>query len=219
MGSNIVIVHSDKQTRSYLETICAVHHQVSSAGDIKSGIKLILQVKPAVVLVGLDSKKKEALQLMRYMKAYGSTIPVIVVVGRGAATLQMAAVKAGAKAFLELPVEQDRLDREVSKVLQAGVDLTDSLPPITDEEEQANLTELETRLNRRMKCPSGKNQVHLQSLIVGLRKTKPRISLKCPLRADFALRPNVYYEYIRDVCCNDPSACPAVQQFQARNSA
>ncbi len=33
------------------------------------------------------------------------------------------------------------------------------------------------------------------------------------------MQSQIYYEYIRDVCCNDPSACPAVQQFAAKNSA
>lgn len=219
MNSRIVVVHSDKTVRKYLEAMCSMHHEAVSAGDIKTGLKLILKIKPVLVVLGLDAKKKDALQLMRYMKQYGSLTPVIVVAGRGAGALQMQAMRAGAKGFVEYPVDQDRFDREVSKALQADVDAYNHIPEITDEEREANLTEMEDELNRRMKCPSGRNQVHVQSLLVGLRKTKPRISLKCPLRAEFAMQPNVYYEYIRDVCCSDPAACPAVQQFQAKNSA
>lgn len=219
MDSRIVVVHSDPAIRKALEAMCSLHHEPVTTGDVRSGLKLILKVKPLLIVVGLDPRKKEALQLMRYMRDYGSVIPVIVVAGRGAGALQMQAMQAGAKGFLEFPVDQARFDREVTRVLQSNLEASAKIPRISDEEFNANLSELERTLNRKMKCHAGRNQVHLQSLILGLRKTKPRISLKCPLRAEYNLQPNVYYEYIRDVCCNDPSACPAVQQFQARNTA
>lgn len=219
MESRIVLVHSDGAIRKALEAMCALHHQPVAVGDVKAGLKLILKVKPLLVVVGLDARKQEALQLMRYMKDYGSVIPVIVVAGRGAGALQMQAMQAGAKGFLEFPVDQARFDREITRVLHSNFDALSKIPPITEEETDANLSDLERTLNRKMKCHAGRNQVHLQSLIVGLRKTKPRISLKCSLRAEYNLPANVYYEYIRDVCCNDPSACPAVQQFQAKNTA
>ena len=153
------------------------------------------------------------------MRQRPSPSGVIVVAGRGAGALQMQAMKAGAKGFLEYPVDQSRIDREISRVLQTTLDVTDSIPPITEEEANTNRTELERTLNRRMKCHVGKNQVYLRSLVVGLTKYKPRITLKCALRGDFSMQSQIYYEYIRDVCCNDPSACPAMQRFAAKNSA
>lgn len=219
MRAEIIIVHHDRAVRKYLETACSLHHRCASADGVEAGLKLILRSNPAAALVGLDAKKKEALALLRYLKGHGSQVPVIVIAGRGGALLQPAAMKAGAKGFVEFPVDQALLDREISRVLQAGTDTHQAIPPVTEEELRANLSDLEKRLNRHMKCPSGKNQVHVQSLIIGLQKTKPRISLKCPLRARYNMQANVYYEYIRDICCQDPSACPAVQQFQARDSA
>ena len=219
MESKVVVIHRDKGVRHGLEAMCSVHHDPIAVADVKSGLKMILKVAPALAVVGLDARKKEALQLLRYMKSYGSVVPVIVVAGQGAGALQMQTMKAGAKGFLEYPIDQSRFDREIARVLQTKLDVTDTIPPITDEEQDANLSDMERTLNRKMKCHAGRNQVHLQSLIIGLTKTKPRISLKCSLRADFNMQPNVYYEYIRDVCCNDPSACPAVQQFEAKNSA
>ena len=99
MESKIVIVHSDKRVRKGLEALCSVHHQPIAVTDVKSGLKMILKISPALAVVGLDSQKKEALQLLRYMKSYGSVVPVIVVAGRGAGALQMQAMKAGAKGF------------------------------------------------------------------------------------------------------------------------
>jgi hypothetical protein len=68
-------------------------------------------------------------------------------------------------------------------------------------------------------CFAGRNQVYIQSLITDVgTTTKPRITLKCPIRKDFGYPPNVYYQFIRDVCCGNPSACPAYQEFTARKA-
>ena len=89
-------------------------------------------------------------------------------------------------------------------------------PPLTLEEQRANLTELERRLNAEMKCPAGKNQVFIRSLLTGKGTTTPRIALKCHLRKDIRKRPVVFYEHIRDVCCGDYESCPAYQAFKER---
>ena len=118
MKSKIVIVHSDKRVRKALEALCSVHHEPIAVPDVKTGLKMILKISPALAVVGLDSQKKEALQLLRYMKSYGSVVPVLVVAGRGAGALQMQAMKAGAKGFLEYPVDQSRIDREISRSMR-----------------------------------------------------------------------------------------------------
>lgn len=89
-------------------------------------------------------------------------------------------------------------------------------PPLTEEELSANLSELERRLNEEMKCPAGKNQVCIRSVLGGSGQTRPRIMLRCPLRRDVGLEPEVYYEHIRDVCCRNPDQCPAYQAFKDR---
>lgn len=89
-------------------------------------------------------------------------------------------------------------------------------PPITEEELKANLSELERRLNREMKCPAGMNQVFLRSLLTGGGTTRPRIALKCHLRRDIGQTPEVFYEHIRDVCCSNPESCEAYRRFKDR---
>jgi hypothetical protein len=89
-------------------------------------------------------------------------------------------------------------------------------PPITAEEEGANLSELEQRLNREMKCHAGKNQVFIRSLLTGSNTTQPRIALKCHLRRDIGLKPEVFYEHIRDICCGDPDRCEAYRDLKER---
>ncbi len=90
-------------------------------------------------------------------------------------------------------------------------------PPITPEELTSNLSVLENDLNTQMKCQAGKNQVYIRSLIVGNSTTRPRITLKCPLRRDIGQTPEVFFEHIRDICCCDPSQCEAYRAFQKRH--
>lgn len=118
----------------------------------------------------------------------------------------------------EHPVEESIMHRSISSSLQRCRDAQEA-PPISPEELDSNLSELERNLNRDMVCFAGKNQVYIQSIILGGGRTsKPRIALKCRLRKQLCSPPDVYYEYIRDVCCGDPSACPAHHQFRAGQS-
>ncbi|MBN2448649.1 MAG: hypothetical protein JXO22_18125 [Phycisphaerae bacterium] len=89
-------------------------------------------------------------------------------------------------------------------------------PPITAEEQSTNLTVLENRFNKDMKCPAGRNQVYVRSLLTGSGTTRPRIALKCPLRKDIGLTPEIFFEEIRDLCCGDPDKCEAWQKLKDR---
>lgn len=89
-------------------------------------------------------------------------------------------------------------------------------PPLTAEEQAANLSELERSLNAQMVCPAGRNQVFIRSVLTGNGTTPPRIALRCGLRRDIGVKPEVFYEHIRDVCCKDPQQCPAYRRFKDR---
>lgn len=89
-------------------------------------------------------------------------------------------------------------------------------PPVARAELHANLSDLQRELNERMMCHAGKNQVVIRSLLTGTGTTRPRIMLRCSLRADVGLKPEVFYEYIRDVCCSDPEQCEAYRNLKER---
>ncbi len=89
-------------------------------------------------------------------------------------------------------------------------------PPLVPEETGGNLSVLEKKLNGEMKCPAGKNQVFIRSLVVAGGTTPPRIALKCHLRKDVGLSAEVYYTHIREVCCGNPEQCPAYMNFKDR---
>jgi hypothetical protein len=89
-------------------------------------------------------------------------------------------------------------------------------PPLTPTELTSNLSALERDLNSGMKCPAGKNQVYIRSLLTGQGTTRPRVALKCPLRKDIGLPAEVFFEHIRDVCCCDPDWCEAWHTLKQR---
>ena len=89
-------------------------------------------------------------------------------------------------------------------------------PALSPEELTGNLSLLERQLNREMKCTAGKNQVFIRSLVSGRAATRPRIALKCFLRRDLGLAPEVFFEQIKSLCCGDPEQCEAWQAFKKR---
>lgn len=89
-------------------------------------------------------------------------------------------------------------------------------PPLTPEEQQGNLSDLERRLNQEMVCPAGKNQVYIRSLLTGRGTTQPRIALKCPLRKDIGQTPEVFFAEIQQLCCGDHEQCEAWRQLKSR---
>jgi len=218
--ARILIMHAEGGPRAFLEARAKRHHEVHAVKDVSQALKSASRHAPDLILAQTSPKRSEASELLRRLKREALDIPVIVVAEPAAFPSQPALMKLGAADFLEYPMEQSTLDKAVAAALQKAKDAHDEKPPITQEEAGANLSELETSLNRRMQCFAGKNQVFLQSFVLGNGRTsKPRIALKCALRKKFGMPPDVYYEFIRDVCCGDPSGCPAYQQFQRRYSA
>jgi len=213
--TRVLVVHYDKSIRSRLEMLAGLRYEVDTAKHLVAGIRQMARDKPDVIVVGHDANKEEGVRLLRYMRDNTLRIPVVVVVSPGAGASQPLLMKLGAKGIVEYPVDQERLHRAIAAALETHRVVTSAPPPITEEERKSNLSVLETRLNRAMKCFAGKNLVYIQSKILGGGTTKPRICLKCPLRAEYGLNREVYYEFIRDVCCSDPARCEAVQQFEA----
>ncbi|MBU0610664.1 MAG: hypothetical protein KKI08_22460 [Armatimonadetes bacterium] len=222
--ARILLIYSDSKARKFLEARAGAHHQVHAVGDLARGVRALEGMEPDLLIAGIDHHKPEALDLLRYLRRNGRKVPVLLIGPAGAGVLQPAAMKLGAAAFLEYPIEQITLDQAITETLQQARDRERSgagrVPRLAAEEEAANVSELQKQLNRRMVCFAGKGQVYIQALILGPgQKSKPRVALRCPLRQQYGYPPDVYYEHIRDVCCQDPTGCPAFRSFQKRSRA
>lgn len=113
-------------------------------------------------------------------------------------------------------------DRRVSIPVRKPhhVRLTEAVgPPLTPDELTGSLTLLERRLNQEMKCPMGRNQVYIRSVILGGGTTRPRIALKCPLRRDLKQAPDVFFEHIQKHCCDEHTSCEAWRALEKRRDA
>lgn len=214
--SRVLVIHHDDSVRSKLEgMIRGKHHTVAGTRDLVLGVKEIARQRPDVVVVGQDLKKEEGTRLLKHLKRNEVKLPVVLIAMRGTSSHQAIAMKLGAKGFVQYPVDESRLEAAISGAIEAHRAAMAGPPPITEEELRGNLSMLERQLNSRMKCFAGRNQVYIQSMITGGAATRPRICLKCSLRPEYGLNKDVYYEYIRDVCCGDPMQCEAVRKFQA----
>lgn len=91
-------------------------------------------------------------------------------------------------------------------------------PALRPEELRGNLNRLQNDLNREMKCPAGKNQVYIRSLVTMQGTTPPRIALKCSYRRDVGESVDVYLDEMRRLCCGDPQQCSAYRAFQNRHT-
>ena len=101
------------------------------------------------------------------------------------------------------------------EAVRSRPDAPNSEPPITGEENGQNLSLLVNHLNATMKCPAGRQQVFLHSFIEFGQKAVPRVCLRCPIRVGLGMPQYVYYEHIRDICCNTPARCEAMSSFRA----
>lgn len=174
----------------------------------------MLKIKPDVIIVGHDPKKKEGLRFLRYMRDNNVSTPVVVMVSSRGGDTQLQVVKLGARGFFEYPIDRGRLVALLLKAMEAKKISFATAPPVTEEELNSNLSMLEKELNGKMECFAGRNQVYLQSLTQGGIRHRPRICIKCSLRAEYGLNREVYYEFIRDICCRDPDECEAVRLFK-----
>lgn len=214
MVARVLIIHHDTPIRTKLEDLIRSRHDLEGAKDLMSGVKQLARRRPDVIVIGEDTKKEEGTRLLKYLKDNEIKIPVVVVASRGTGTHQPIAMKLGARAFIEFPVDEGRLESAISSALSAHAASLAGPPPITEDEQRGNLTMMEKQLNQRMKCFAGRNQVFLQSIVLGGATTRPRICLKCSLRGEYGMNKDVYYEWIRDVCCTDPMKCEAARKFQ-----
>lgn len=208
-----LLVCRDRTNRKHLEQLLIGLYEVISAKDARTGVRQLARDMPDVVLLVSD-QRKTASGFLKHCRDRGFALPVVVIMPRGSRQEQPNLLKLGADAFVELPADRQNLSRAAADAIDRQEELLQPPPPVTEYERRANLSELESELNDAVTCFAGKNKVYIQSQIAGAAGNKPRVCLKCPLRADFGLNQDVYYEFIREICCARPDQCEAVQLFR-----
>jgi chemotaxis response regulator CheB len=217
--ARVLLIHHDAPTLRRLTGSLKDRHEVVATGNLLKGIRHIAKDKPEVVVVGHDAARQEGIKLLTYLRDNQIKAAVVAVYSRNTKSSQPLLIRLGAKALVPAAADEAQLDEAIRKAMVLHAAQLAGPPPVTDEEQNSNLSLLERNLNRQMKCFAGANLVFIQSQLLGRATTKPRIMLRCPLRAEYGLNRDVYYEYIRDVCCGDPEMCEAYRQFNADREA
>ena len=113
MGNKkILIVDDDADVRQGMHMrLTANHYDTVLAADALSGMAEALRQKPDLIILDLILPARDGFVVMEKLKTLPSlaAIPIIVVSARDARANQERAVKAGAKAFLQKPVDNAEL--------------------------------------------------------------------------------------------------------------
>jgi DNA-binding response OmpR family regulator len=116
----ILIVDDDPDIRLSLNVrLKANHYDVVFAEDGVGGIAEARKHMPDLIILDLGLPAGDGFSVMERLQANNtlSTIPVIVVSGRDRAANKDRAIKAGAKAFLQKPVDNARILAVIRQVL------------------------------------------------------------------------------------------------------
>jgi two-component system KDP operon response regulator KdpE len=111
-NKKILIVEDDADVRLGLHVrLKANHYDTFFAGDALSAMAEARKHEPDLILLDLGLPAGDGFVVMDRLKAFPALaiIPVIVVSGRSGEANRERAVKAGAKAFLEKPVDNAEL--------------------------------------------------------------------------------------------------------------
>ena len=117
----ILIVDDDPHLRLGLQVrLNAYHYDVAFAVDGATSIVEARKYKPDLILLDLGLPAGDGFSVLERLKATGalSSIPVIVLSGRDRVGNRERALKAGAKSFLQKPMENDKLLAAIRSVLE-----------------------------------------------------------------------------------------------------
>jgi DNA-binding response OmpR family regulator len=117
----ILIVDDDPSLRLGLQVrLNAYHYDVAFAVDGATSIVEARKYKPDLILLDLGLPAGDGFSVLERLKAAGtlSSIPVIVLSGRDRVGNRERALKAGAKSFLQKPMENDELVAAIRFVLE-----------------------------------------------------------------------------------------------------
>ena len=95
---------------------------VRSTTDPRSAFALFTEFQPDLVLLGLTTQNLDGLALMAHIRGAlppDSYLPIIALTETGGPAKRMAALEAGARDFLHMPVDADELDLRICNLLEA----------------------------------------------------------------------------------------------------
>lgn len=118
----ILIVDDNADTRLILSArLKANHYHTIFAADALQAMSVALKEQPDAILLDLGLPGGNGLVVLQRLKANTalSAIPVIIVTAEDPSVAETGAIEAGADAFLQKPVDQDKLMAAVQQAMGA----------------------------------------------------------------------------------------------------
>jgi len=128
----ILIVDDDQDLlRGLSIRLRAYGYKVLSAADAISAISVARKEEPDLVILDIGLPGGDGFTVMQRMSSLGglATIPVIILTGRDASENRERAFDAGARAFLQKPVDNDLLLAAISQALGKNADTREEPAP------------------------------------------------------------------------------------------
>ena len=116
----ILIVDDNADTRLILNArLKANHYHTVFAADALQAMSVALKEKPDAILLDLGLPGGNGLVVLQRLKANTalSAIPVIIVTAEDPSVAEARVIQAGANAFLQKPVDQDKLIAAVQQAI------------------------------------------------------------------------------------------------------
>ncbi len=116
----ILIADDDPNMVSVLTELLKVqNHEIITAGSAGRALELVKQHSPDLVLADIEMPegRPAGLELMRQVREFNSSIPMIVITGNATKERAVAALRGGAQDFIEKPFRIDELVKRVENAL------------------------------------------------------------------------------------------------------
>jgi two-component system, LuxR family, response regulator FixJ len=143
MGQEIVIhvIHPDDGVRHSLSFMLALAgYAVRFHGNLGQFLAVPRSLSPGCLVVGRDTGTPSEAQCLHELRAGGAQLPVIFVAQQGDVQTAVAAMKAGAADFLQMPFEPNTLVDAVRAAIASNA--------INDTEELDEIADVRARLSR-----------------------------------------------------------------------
>ncbi|MGO8694025.1 MAG: sigma-54-dependent transcriptional regulator [Rectinemataceae bacterium] len=136
--SRILIIDDEPRILSTLSTFLEIKgHQVAVAATRDEAMKEIGDIRPAIVLLDLFLGRSSGLAVLGEILKVDPQCEVVMISGHGDITQAVKAIQAGARDFLEKPIDTDRLELLLANLLRER-DLRDEVDALLDQWREAN---------------------------------------------------------------------------------
>lgn len=118
--AKILIADDDPSMVSVLaELVKAQQHEVLAANSAERAFELVKQHAPDLVLADIEMPegRPTGLELLRQVREFNASIPVIVITGNATKERAVAALRAGAQDFIEKPFRIDELAKRIENAV------------------------------------------------------------------------------------------------------